>query len=53
MNRIDCFIPYVDDIQVASTVSELRAQKEVSRIELLDARTFKGTASIRKISELS
>ena len=53
MNRIDCFIPYVDDIQVASTVSELKAQKEVSRIELLDARTFKGTASIRKISELS
>ncbi|MBQ8060903.1 MAG: glycosyltransferase family 2 protein [Bacteroidales bacterium] len=53
MKRIDCFIPYADDSQVAPTLAALKAQNEVSRIELLDARTFKSTASVKKIASMA
>ena len=51
MNRIDCFIPFVNDSQVAATVKDLQGQEEVAGITLLDASTFKSTASVRKIAQ--
>ena len=45
MNRIDCFIPYVNDEQVAVTLANLNAESEVSRVIPLDAPSFKSTAS--------
>ena len=51
MNRIDCFIPFVNDSQVAATVKDLQSQEEVAGITLLDAATFKSTASVRKIAQ--
>ena len=53
MQRIDCFIPYVDDSQVEVTLKNLKAQEEVSRVGLLDAATFKSTASIRRIADMA
>ncbi|MBR4756820.1 MAG: glycosyltransferase [Bacteroidales bacterium] len=53
MKRIDCFLPYVDDSQVAVTLAGLKKQAEVSRIELLDASSFRSTSSLRKIARLA
>ena len=53
MQRIDCFIPYVNDSQVEVTLKNLKAQEEVSRVGLLDAATFKSTASIRRIADMA
>ena len=53
MHRIDCFIPYVNDSQVEVTLKNLKAQEEVSRVGLLDAATFKSTASIRRIADMA
>ena len=50
MKRIDCFIPFTDDAQVAATVSNLEAQEEVAKIGFLDASTLKSTATVRKIA---
>ncbi|MBQ5979112.1 MAG: glycosyltransferase [Bacteroidales bacterium] len=53
MKRIDCFIPFADDTQVAPIIAALKAQDEVSRIEVLDVRTFKSTASVKKIASMA
>lgn len=53
MKRIDCFIPFADDTQVAPIIAALKAQDEVSRIEMLDVRTFKSTASVKKIASMA
>ena len=50
MKRIDCFIPFTDDAQVAATVNNLKAQEEVSGIFYLDAATLRGTATIKTIA---
>ncbi len=47
MNRIDCFIPYVNDEQVAVTLANLNSETEVARVIPLDASSFKSTASIK------
>ena len=41
MNRIDCFVPFVSDEQVAVTAANLRAESEVAKVEFLDAAIFK------------
>ena len=51
MNRIDCFVPFVSDEQVAVTAANLRAESEVAKVEFLDAAIFKSTTGIRKIAE--
>lgn len=51
MNRIDCFVPFVSDEQVAVTAANLRAESEVAKVEFLDAAIFKSTTGIGKIAE--
>ena len=53
MNRIDWFVPYVNDSQVEVTLRNLKAQEEIAKVELVDAASFKGTAAVRRIAELS
>ncbi len=53
MKRIDCFIPFADDTQVAPIIAAMKTQDEVSRIEMLDVRTFKSTASVKKIASMA
>ena len=53
MKRIDCFIPFADDTQVAPIIAAMKTQDEVSRIEVLDVRTFKSTASVKKIASMA
>ena len=50
MNRIDCFIPYVSDEQVAVTLANLNSETEVARVIPLDASSFKSTASIKEVA---
>ena len=50
MNRIDCFIPYVNDEQVAVTLANLNSETEVARVIPLDASSFKSTASIKEVA---
>ena len=51
MKRIDCFVPFVNDGQVAVTAANLGAESEVSGIFFLDASSFKGTSAVRKMAE--
>ena len=51
MKRIDCFIPFENDSQVAVTAANLRSESEVSKVVFMDSLTFKSTASMRKIAE--
>lgn len=53
MKRIDCFVPFVNDGQVAVTAANLRAESEVSGIYFLDAAMFRSTASVRKMAEMA
>lgn len=53
MKRIDCFIPFADDTQVTPIIAAMKTQDEVSRIEMLDVRTFKSTASVKKIASMA
>ena len=50
MRRIDCFIPYVSDAQVAVTLRNLTSEAEVSRVIPIDAASFKSTTAMRQIS---
>ena len=50
---IDCFVPFVNDGQVAVTAANLRAESEVSGIYFLDAAMFRSTASVRKMAEMA
>ncbi len=50
MKRIDCFIPFVSDSQVAATVANLRGEAEVAGITFIDAGIFKSTAAVKKIA---
>ncbi|MBP3270317.1 MAG: glycosyltransferase family 2 protein, partial [Bacteroidales bacterium] len=50
MHQIDCFIPFVNDGQVAATLSCLQAEPQVAKIITIDAVSFKSTASIRRIA---
>ena len=50
MNRIDCFIPYVDDAQAALTERNLSAEPEVASVSRLDAATFRSTACLREMA---
>ena len=50
MNRIDCFIPYVDDSQVKVTADNLLAEPEVSKVTFIDVATFKSTATMRRVA---
>ncbi len=50
MNRIDCFIPYVDDAQAEVTARNLSAEAEVSSVHRLDAASFRSTAAVREIA---
>ena len=50
MHTIDCFIPFVDDGQVAATIANLEAEAEVARVIPLDASTFKSTANVRRMA---
>lgn len=47
MRRIDCFIPYVSEVQVAQTMNNLKAENEVSRVIPIDAASFKSTGALR------
>ena len=51
MNRIDCFIPFVDDSQVARTTGNLKSEPEVSGITYIDASSFRSTSSVRRIAQ--
>ena len=51
MKRIDCFVPFVSEDQVAVTAANLRAEAEVAKVEFIDATIFKSTASVRKIAQ--
>ena len=51
MRRIDCFIPFVNEEQVSVTLANLTAEEEVSKVEFVEASTFKSTASMRKIAQ--
>ena len=53
MKRIDCFLPYVDDPQVAVTLGNLKAQPEIASVRLFEAATFTSTLSIKKIASLA
>ena len=53
MKMIDCFVPFVNDGQVAVTAANLRAESEVSGIYFLDAAMFRSTASVRKMAEMA
>lgn len=53
MNRIDCFVPFVNEGQAGVTSANLRAEVEVSNVFFLDASGFRSTASVRKIAEMS
>ena len=50
MNRIDCFIPFVDDSQVARTTANLKSEPEVSAITYIDASSFRSTSAVREIA---
>ncbi len=50
MNRIDCFIPFVDDSQVARTTGNLKSEPEVSGITYIDASSFRSTSAVRRIA---
>ena len=50
MHTIDCFIPFVDDGQVAATIANLEAEAEVARVIPLDASTIKSTTTVRRIA---
>ena len=50
MNRIDCFIPYVDVSQVKVTADNLLAEPEVSKVTFIDVATFKSTATMRRVA---
>ena len=50
MKRIDCFVPFVNDEQVAVTASNLRPEAEVAKVEFLDPAAFQRTAGIRRIA---
>ncbi len=50
MRRIDCFIPFVSEGQVAATTSCLEAESEVSRVIPVPADSFKSTSTMRFIS---
>lgn len=47
MKRIDCFLPFVDDSQVAETAANLKAEREVAKVEMIPASSFKSTSSMR------
>ena len=51
MNRIDCFVPFVSEGQVAVTEVNLRAEDEVARVVFMDAASFKGTAAMKRIAQ--
>lgn len=51
MKRIDCFLPFVDDAQVAVTAANLGTECEVSGIFYLDASGFRSTAAVREMAE--
>ena len=51
MNRIDCFIPFVDDSQVARTTGNLKSEPEVSGITYIDASSFRSTSAVRRIAQ--
>ena len=51
MNRIDCFIPFVDESQVARTTGHLKLEAEISNITYIDASSFRSTSAVRKIAE--
>lgn len=53
MKRIDCFIPFESDSQVAVTVANLNSENEVSKVVPMDSVTFKSTATMRKIAFLA
>ena len=50
MKRIDCFIPYASDSQVAVTVAGLKAQEEVAGIHFIPAASYRSTAAVREIA---
>ena len=51
MNRIDCFIPFVDDSQVARTTGNLKSEPEVFSITYIDASSFRSTSAVRRIAQ--
>ena len=51
MHKIDCFLPFADDKEGASTISALRASDEVASIHTID-NPFQ-TKSLREMSHLS
>ena len=51
MDRIDCFIPFVDDSQVAKTTGNLKSEPEVSGITYIDASSFRSTSAVRRIAQ--
>ena len=51
MNRIDCFIPFVDDSQIARTSGNLKSEPEVSGITYIDASSFRSTSAVRRIAQ--
>jgi len=50
MKRIDCFIPFVSEDQVAATAANLSAEAEVSSVNRIDAASFRSTAAVRRMA---
>ena len=50
MRRIDCFIPFESDEQIALTMTSLKSEKEVANVIPIDASTFKSTSSMRLVA---
>lgn len=50
MRRIDCFIPFESDEQIALTMTNLKSEKEVANVIPIDASSFKSTSSMRLIA---
>ena len=50
MKRIDCFIPFVSEDQVAATAANLSAEAEVSSVNRIDAASLRSTAAVRRMA---
>ena len=50
MNRIDCFIPFIDDAQAAATERALSAEVEVASVHRIDASRFRSTGAVREVA---
>lgn len=50
MNRIDCFVPYVNEEQPKVTIEGLSSQNEILKVIPLDAASFNSTANVKRIA---